>query len=261
MTETDAPLVPNSPIVLALDTTTRAGSIAVFRRGRVESVFVGDPKRSHGERLPGDIGALLEQVGLRVPEIDLYAVVSGPGSFTGLRVGIAAIQGLALAQQKKVVAVAALEALALAPAVPAGRVGVWMDAQRQQLFAAMYDKGRTSADDDHAPDSHGIATTALTLLAGPVSWPPDDVVARWQEEGRTPATLVGDGVDRYVDLATAAWPGARLITPAPPLAPVAAMLAAAQPQLAVLPHAIVPVYVRASDAEIARDRPRPVKER
>lgn len=234
---------PSSPVehlaILALDTTTRAGSIAIHRGGTVEAVFVGDPSRSHGERLPGDIAALLNRVNLRSSDIDLFAVVNGPGSFTGLRVGIAAIQGLAMAQGRKVVAVPALDAFAAAPLVGDGRVGVWMDAQRQQVFAAQYDK-------------HG---GRIVAAGPPVSWKPDEVIDAWRRDGGAPVRiLIGDGIDLYRDRVEAAWPDARVISPAPPLAPIAAALAAAAPGLAVAPHAIVPIYVRASDAEIARNR-------
>jgi tRNA threonylcarbamoyladenosine biosynthesis protein TsaB len=246
MASTGGPAASRGPVILALDTTTRAGSIAVFRAGGVEDVLIGDAARSHGERLPGDIGALLDRTGLRPADVDLFAVVAGPGSFTGLRVGIAAIQGLALAEGKKVVAVPALEAFAASTLVPEGRVGVWMDAQRQQVFAASYDK---------RPDGE------LLSAEPPVSWTPDQVTAAWEQSGVRIDTLVGDGIDLYKARVQSTWPFARLVTPAPPLAPIAALLAASRPHLARAPHAIVPIYVRVSDAEMARDRgagkPRP----
>ena len=99
-------------LILALDTTSRAGSVALARDAGVLDQQRGDPSRTHGERLPGDIGDLLERHGLTVADVDLYAVAAGPGSFTGLRVGIATIQGLALAHARPVVPVSALVALA-----------------------------------------------------------------------------------------------------------------------------------------------------
>ena len=74
-------------LILALDTTSRAGSVALARDAGVLDQQRGDPSRTHGERLPGDIGDLLERHGLTVADVDLYAVAAGPGSFTGLRVG------------------------------------------------------------------------------------------------------------------------------------------------------------------------------
>ena len=72
----------------------------------------GDPSRSHGEQLPGQLMAMLDDEGVALHDVDLFAVSIGPGSFTGLRVGIATIQGLALASGKPVVPVSTFDALA-----------------------------------------------------------------------------------------------------------------------------------------------------
>ena len=86
-------------LVLALDTTTRAGSVAVVDDDALLSEIVGDPSRTHGERLPRDLMRALEAASVPLESIDLLAVAAGPGSFTGLRVGIAAMQGLAMASR------------------------------------------------------------------------------------------------------------------------------------------------------------------
>jgi tRNA threonylcarbamoyl adenosine modification protein YeaZ len=119
--------------VLALDSTTRAGSVAlvvVDARGNVTvDERAGDASRTHGERLPGELAAL----GAPWATIDVFAVASGPGSFTGLRIGIATVQGLALATGRSVVGVSTLEALAQcasARLATGALVGAWVDAQR-----------------------------------------------------------------------------------------------------------------------------------
>src|SRR4029079_19557475 len=98
--------------VMALDTSTREGSVAIVEDDRVVVEQLGDPRRSHAERLPGDLMTALERSRLTVADIDLFAIVSGPGSFTGLRIGIATIQALAFVASKRVVPIPALEALA-----------------------------------------------------------------------------------------------------------------------------------------------------
>src|SRR5947209_5894249 len=114
--------------VLALDTTTRAGSVALVsdRAEHVGSmssaagsmpacgidVRSGDGSRTHAERMPAEILALLADHRLALPAIDVFAVASGPGSFTGLRIGIATMQGFASATGRPLLAVSALEALA-----------------------------------------------------------------------------------------------------------------------------------------------------
>src|SRR6266699_7278496 len=98
--------------VLALDTTTAAGSVALVEADRVVDQRRGDPSRMHAQRLPGDLIALLRQQPLAASDVDLFAVASGPGSFTGLRIGIATMQGLALVGRRPLIGISALDALA-----------------------------------------------------------------------------------------------------------------------------------------------------
>src|SRR5438270_7100798 len=126
---------------LALDTPTLPGSVAVVDEACVIAERSGEPFQTHAERLPRDIVALLEQARVPVSGIDLFAVACGPGSFTGLRIGIATIQGLAFATERKIVGVSALEALAHVAsreAEPGAVVGSWMDAHRREVFSSLY---------------------------------------------------------------------------------------------------------------------------
>ena len=224
-------------LILALDTTSRAGSVAVIRGDAVRLELSGDIAVTHGQRLPLELKRALDQAGATIDAIDLFAVVAGPGSFTGLRVGIATIQGLAMAEGKKVVALSALEILARAAVGSTQPIAAWMDAQRGEVFAAVY------------------AADGRTALIEPVSAPPGDVLDMWRERMDTGTlTFIGDGAVRYTDtIATRAGSDARVMAP-PSLAGLAGQIAAAEPSRAILPHAIVPVYVRKSDAEIARAR-------
>src|ERR1041384_6636557 len=99
-------------IILALDTSTRVGSSAALRGDDVLAEVPGDPSRTHAERLPADLMQALDGAGLVLADVDVFAVATGPGSFTGLRVGIATMQGLALAAGRPLVGVSALDALA-----------------------------------------------------------------------------------------------------------------------------------------------------
>jgi tRNA threonylcarbamoyladenosine biosynthesis protein TsaB len=219
--------------ILAIDTTSRAGSLAVLRAGVVLYDAEGDPAVTHGQRLPADVMRALAAVGLRIDEVELFAVAAGPGSFTGLRVGIATVQGLAMAHGRRVVAVSVLEALARAGgATPA--TGAWMDAQRGQVFAALYGPGGT-------------------VLAGPTALTPEETLDAWRSRVRiSEVQFIGDGARRYADVLARA--GARHVAGPPPLARIVGQMADAEPDRAVLPHAIVPVYVRRPDAELARER-------
>ena len=155
-------------VVLALDTTTREGSIAVVRDGVLLDTFTGDASVTHGERLPRDLVRVLERSALELGNVDVFAVAAGPGSFTGLRIGIAAMQGLALATGQSLVGVSALDAIhdAVRSRSPqsfavgaVSQVVAWMDAQRGQVFSAVY---RESG-----------------LIEGPVVDLPEPILARW----------------------------------------------------------------------------------
>ena len=75
--------------VLALDTSSPGGAVAVLRDDEVVVERAGDPKRSHAERLPRVVADALADAGLAPRALDVLAVASGPGAFTGLRVGLA----------------------------------------------------------------------------------------------------------------------------------------------------------------------------
>jgi tRNA threonylcarbamoyladenosine biosynthesis protein TsaB len=232
-------------LVLALDTTTRQGSIALVRDGALLSTYSGNAAITHGERLPGDLLRLLDAHAMRVSDVDVYAVAAGPGSFTGLRIGIATMQGLALANGKSLVGISALDALNAvvrslstqsATLDPSSEVAAWMDAQRGQVFSALYKDG-SSVDD--------------ALVEKPAA-----ILSRWQLEPRNPRVFAGDGALAYRELIVRAFPHAAVVDPVPPLAPAIAELAERHIERhgASAPDAIRPVYIRRSDAELARDR-------
>src|SRR5262245_4767333 len=86
---------PPSMFVLALDTTTSHGSCALTRDGALLVEVAADPSQEPATRLPVDLMTVLEHAQLQLADVDIFAVATGPGSFTGLRIGIATMQGLA----------------------------------------------------------------------------------------------------------------------------------------------------------------------
>jgi tRNA threonylcarbamoyladenosine biosynthesis protein TsaB len=189
--------------------------------------------------------AALGHAGLRVQEIDLFAVASGPGSFTGLRIGIATIQGLAFVNSAPVVPVPALLALAHAGSLDLREgaiVGAWMDAHRRDVFSALYRIGRSPA----------FSIERLAEIEPPAVGDPATTWARWTAHHVTPAVIIGDGAAPYAHLVD---PRVRIGDP-PLLAPVIGRLAisAAVRGQAVDPATVHPVYVRRPDAEIDREK-------
>jgi tRNA threonylcarbamoyladenosine biosynthesis protein TsaB len=232
--------------VLALDSTTRAGSVALVEDDHIVEERIGDGSRTHAERLPLEVVALVDAHHLAIGDVDLYAVASGPGSFTGLRIGIATVQGLAFVHGRRVFGVSALEAIAHAVtgAVPAGTViAVWMDAHRRDVFAAVY---RVTAA---APFCAG----RLEEVDGPTVDAPASILRRWTTQlAVPPAIFVGDGAELFAADVARATPGAKILAP-PVLAGTIGRLAVARAAEAMHPAAIRPLYVRRPDAEIARD--------
>jgi tRNA threonylcarbamoyladenosine biosynthesis protein TsaB len=246
-------------LLLALDTTTAAGSVALWRGGLIEE-RAGDPARSHAERLPGDLIAMLGAHGLAPRDVERYAVAAGPGSFTGLRIGIATIQGLALVGDRLVNAVGTLELLAhdAARASDAGAgttIVAWMEAYRGEVFAARY---RIVQAAPHAqPGEAGDRVRGAAIL-DPLDPPtvsaPEPLARAWAAEGAGRVIVTGDGVPRTEAILRACFGDEAALREPAPLAGTLAALAAAHADAATRPHAVMPIYVRRPDAELARDR-------
>ena len=132
--------------VLAIDTTGEFGSIAlVGERGVIEEVALDSPD-GFAHVLFGEIEGLLARHGLGIEQVDAFASASGPGSFTGVRVGLTAVKGLAEATGRKVVAVSNLEALAWHGSRPL-RAAV-LDARRGEVYGGVYDAGLRLVQDE-----------------------------------------------------------------------------------------------------------------
>ena len=231
--------------VLALDSTTRAGSVALVANGRVVDERSGDGSRTHAERLPAELVALADAHGLALADIDLYAVASGPGSFTGLRIGIATVQGLAFVHRRRIVGVSALDGLAHAAServAPGTVIAVWMDAHRRDVFAAMY---RVT---DAAPFTAG----RLEEVDGPSVDTPASILRRWAATLPGADLFVGDGAESFAAEIATVFPNA-LVVPPPLIAGAIGRLAVERAADAVDPAAVRPLYVRRPDAEIGRD--------
>jgi tRNA threonylcarbamoyladenosine biosynthesis protein TsaB len=232
--------------VLALDTTTRAGSAALVADDRIVDQRAGDGTRTHALRMPGEILALAEANGWPLSTIDLYAVASGPGSFTGLRIGIATIQALAYVHQRRIVAVPMLDALAHATSVDlaAGSlVAAWADAHRQDVFSAVY----------RVESAPPFSRDRLTEIDGPTVGSPGVAIARWPELGiGLPTIITGDGAMLYAADIARQVPAIVVVTP-PHLAGTIGLLAAARAADALRPSEVRPLYVRRPDAEVLRD--------
>jgi tRNA threonylcarbamoyladenosine biosynthesis protein TsaB len=224
-------------IVLALDTAAGGCTAALLDGEELIVELAGDGGQGPVRRLMPLIADLLERAGLRFSQVDLMAVSRGPGSFTGLRVGMATAQGLALATDKPVVAVSTLEALALQAGVDADVVAL-LDARRGEVYSAVY---RIAAGDP-------------TILA------PESALAPRAAVGRCdgPCILIGSGVRAHEATLREELVGDRAVFAAAHLHDLRAAsvgrLALRRAETAVAAADLVPRYLRGADAKPAHAR-------
>lgn len=128
-----------TPRILAIDTTTEFGSIALVSGGAVAWESPLHSSEGFGHILFDHIAVTFQSAGWKLDQIDCFAAAAGPGSFTGVRVGLAAVKGLADALDRRVVGVSNLEAIAWHGTAPLRAALV--DARRGQIYGAVYDAG------------------------------------------------------------------------------------------------------------------------
>jgi tRNA threonylcarbamoyladenosine biosynthesis protein TsaB len=127
-------------IILAVDTTTPSGSVALLRDDGLLGEFNLESATTHSTRLLTSIDLLLRASGLDIQGVDAYAVAAGPGSFTGIRIGLSAVKSLAFASGKLVAPVSTLEALASKVAAPPVRLACpVLDAKKGEIYAALFE--------------------------------------------------------------------------------------------------------------------------
>ena len=213
-----------TPLILAADTTSEFGSLALARGAEIlEEVAVHAPD-GFGHVLYAQIAAVLGRAGVEVGQVDCFAAASGPGSFTGVRIGLACIKGLAEATGRRAIGVSNLAALATFGT--AERRAVVLDARRGEVYAAEYDS-----------DSREIGEERVLKLA------------TWLQ------TLAGD-VEfvsaEELDLNGTRFAGSVVVRAPRVLARAVAKIAFARWQRGetALPEAIDANYVRRSDAEL-----------
>jgi len=203
-------------LILGIDTSGRQGSVALLRAdSQTEPQAKGDPARTlelvsleggqYSELLVPTIAGLLERHGQKRSKIDLIAVASGPGSFTGLRIAIATVKGLAEAFSTPVVAVSVLEAVALA-ALAEGKVLAALDAQRSEVFSGEYLVNRQNADPaqmirESIASFGGFAAVLAAENVQEVFTPDETIATRLTEIGIESHRLARPNAEAYARIA------------------------------------------------------------
>jgi tRNA threonylcarbamoyladenosine biosynthesis protein TsaB len=247
----------SEPLILAIETATKSGGVAVTRGEQVLAARAGDATVSHSMNLIEMIEESLREAGVKLSEVDLFAVAEGPGSFTGLRIGLATVKAFAAHLNRKVAGVSTLAAVAHASGAQ-GEIIALLPAGRGEVFAQRLsvNEGNVVAMDEARHLSPSAVTEQyaeierLTLAgegarifrkfgvppSGGIerkeSEPPQDGTLNMPPKGGTPNWIVMDDSGN--------------------LAPSIALLGFAnyRERKSVAPEDLRAVYVRASDAEI-----------
>jgi len=175
--------------ILAIDTSSDQGSVALLADARVLAEESGELAERSSSGLFRRVGGVLGRAGVKLSDVECFAVAAGPGSFTGLRVGLAAVKGWAEVWGRPIAAVSVLQAIAAQASEPGSRVAAILDARRGQLFrgsfrrfpaeangaaAALAGEGageaaRREMRDDFEKIGEEIVGTAAEILDGPLS--------------------------------------------------------------------------------------------
>lgn len=227
------------PCILAIDTATPATSIAITRGTSLKGEVLGSLGLSsnvtHSRRLLSSIDWLMEEVSIGWDDIDGIGVSLGPGSFTGLRIGMATAKGLAAASGKQLLGVSTLESLAGKCVTPKLICAV-LDARKKEVYSALY----------------RVDETGLLLQISEITARPPEELAHSIEE---PVLMIGDGAVVYRDLFASVLGKNFSIAPAALHTPSAAFLGMAcgrlyQREQFLDVASAVPLYIRSSDAEL-----------
>ncbi|MBE6673776.1 MAG: tRNA (adenosine(37)-N6)-threonylcarbamoyltransferase complex dimerization subunit type 1 TsaB [Ruminococcaceae bacterium] len=133
--------------ILAIDSTANTSTVAVLENDKLLSVYTANIKNTHSETLLPMVKSVLETLKLSIDDIDAFAASQGPGSFTGVRIGIATIKGLAFGKDKRCVGVSTIEALAQNLEGFCGIVCPIMNARRGQVYTGAFLNGKRILDD------------------------------------------------------------------------------------------------------------------
>lgn len=157
-------------MLLALESSAKAASCALFQEGNLLASAWQAAGLTHSRTLLPMVEDLLRNSGLSLADVDAFAVAVGPGSFTGLRIGAAAVKGLAWAAEKPCVPVSALEAMAWPLAHWNGNIVCAMDARRRQIYHAVFraDNGSLSRLREDCAVSLEDAADGLKAFEGPL---------------------------------------------------------------------------------------------
>ncbi|MFU8819627.1 MAG: tRNA (adenosine(37)-N6)-threonylcarbamoyltransferase complex dimerization subunit type 1 TsaB [Desulfurivibrio sp.] len=229
----------NQPLILALETSGRCGSVALVDQAGCRAEYSLQSSRTHSRRLLEAVARLMAECQVEWDQLDGIAVGLGPGSFTGLRIGLASAKGLVLATGKPLLGISSLDALAGQGLPSPYPICALIDARKQEVFAAFYEEGEQ-----------------LQRVGEYLAITPADLAARITR----PTLLIGSGAELYRHLLQEKLGELARFAPPALFFPRAAAighlaLTEWQRQNFLDPGRAVPLYVRTSDAQLPSTKP------
>lgn len=168
--------------LLAIESSGLVASAAVFADDTIVAEFTVNNKQTHSQTLLPMIDQVVTMSGIDLKELDAIATTSGPGSFTGLRIGAATAKGLGLALHKPIVPITTLEALAFRLAGRSGNICPMMDARRNQVYTGVY----------------RVSDMMLACVSEQEAISIEECIAKLNDMGDS-VTVLGDGVPVHLE--------------------------------------------------------------
>ncbi len=252
-------------LILAIDTSTFSGSIALVKDGLLVTELTSGDVGTHSNWLMPGISALLAGVNADLNDVDYIALANGPGSFTGLRIGVSVVKGLAWTLGKKIVGVSTLKALAYNLRYSSALVCPILDARKSEVYAAVY---RFTGAGPSEPGGHTMPGGPSEPIMGDSALSPERLIDRLKEiTGHSmpaghamPVIFTGNGLNRYRDLLAHGVKGAIFARPpiwhirASNVAEIAFEAVKTGEEIVIKPTVLKPLYLRKSEAELKSAR-------
>ncbi|HZK44417.1 MAG TPA: tRNA (adenosine(37)-N6)-threonylcarbamoyltransferase complex dimerization subunit type 1 TsaB [Syntrophomonadaceae bacterium] len=229
-------------LILAIDSATPCAGVALVNKEKVLYEESANFKRTHSEILMPMVDRAFKTCECSLDDVSAIAVTVGPGSFTGLRIGMGTVKGLGLGSGKPIIVVSTLETIAFNLSGHQAMVGVLLDARKQEVYSSIYDvsgKFPSALTDEQAISPEGFVELALEMK---------------EKQSYSQIILLGDGYYPYQDYFKSAFGKMLIPTPSHLMLPRAGALG----NLAINKadkgeftdvFALKPIYLRLSEAE------------
>lgn len=229
-------IIATPPILLAIETSGICGSVSLVVEGACITEYSLASKLTHSQRLLAGIDWIMKKAKISWEQIDGIAISLGPGSFTGLRIGLSTAKGLAMASNKPLLGVSSLDGLANQFIHTSQLICPILDARKKEVYTALYRCG-----EDGSPKR----------ISNLLNIRPEDLAEKITE----PTVLVGDGLAIYGDFFKEKLGNLATIAPAEIYFARAAIIGKLaiplwRNNILLSPEDATPIYVRASDAEL-----------